>query len=61
MANDINKAINANEIKNGTIIAACNKLGNTQKINTYVDNSPTISDIQSKYDARFDDPTYYTA
>jgi len=61
MANDINKAISANPIKNGATIASCDQLGNTQLLNTYVSNTPTISDIQSKYDERFDDPTYYTA
>jgi hypothetical protein len=61
MANDINKAISANPIKNGTIVTSCDQLGNTQLLNTYVSNTPTISDIQSKYDERFDDPTYYIA
>jgi hypothetical protein len=61
MANDITKAISANPIKNGTIVASCDRLGNTQLLNTYVSNVPTISDIESKYDERFDDPAYYTA
>lgn len=60
MANDINKAISANPIKNGTTIASCDQLGNTGLLNTYVSNLPTISDIESKYDTRFDDTTYYT-
>jgi hypothetical protein len=59
MANDINKAISANPIKNGTTVASCDRLGNTQLLNTYVSNIPTISDIESKYDTRFDDLTYY--
>jgi hypothetical protein len=61
MANDIIKAISANQIKNGTLVASCDKQGNTQLLNTYVSNAPAISDIESKYDERFDDPTYYTA
>jgi len=61
MANDINKAISANPIKNGTVVTSCDQLGNNQLLNTYVSNTPTISDIQSKYNERFDDPTYYTA
>jgi hypothetical protein len=53
MANDISKAVSSNPIKNGTAIVTCNKLGNTQLINTYVNNSPTITDIEAKYDNRF--------
>lgn len=59
MSNDINKAIVANPIKNGTSIVTCSKTGQYSTLNTYVSNSPTISDIQSKYDNRFDDPSYY--
>lgn len=53
MANDIVKAISANPIKNGTSIITCNELGNTQLLNTYVSNKPTITEIESKYDNRF--------
>jgi hypothetical protein len=53
MANDIVKAVSANPIKNGTAIVACNKLGDTQLLNTYVNNTPTIGDIEDKYDNRF--------
>jgi hypothetical protein len=53
MAIDINKAISDNPIKNGTTVASCDKLGNTQLLNTYVNNTPTIGDIEDKYDNRF--------
>lgn len=61
MANDISKIISANEIKNGTAIVGCKVTGltNNDLLNTYVKNTPTISDIQDKYDDRFDDPSYY--
>jgi hypothetical protein len=29
-------------------------------MNTYVNNKPVITDIESKYDELFDDVTYYT-
>lgn len=59
MANDITKAISANELKNGTTIVTCSSTGRYSLLNTYVKNTPTITDIQDKYDNRFDDPSYY--
>jgi len=61
MANDIVKSKSANDIKNGTVVVGCRPTGYSDKdvLNTYVLNTPTLSDIQSKYDARFDDPSYY--
>lgn len=59
MANDINKAISANAIKNGTSIVSCSRTGEYSVLDTYVKNTPTISDIEAKYDNRFDDPAYY--
>jgi hypothetical protein len=59
MANDIQAAVSGQPIKNGTTIVSCTETGEYSTINTYVKNSPTISDIQSKYDSRFDDPAYY--
>jgi len=60
MANDISKAINANLIKNGTTVVTTTFTGEYSTIETYVKNTPTISDIENKYDNRFDDITYYT-
>ena len=59
MANDITKAISANPLKNGTALVSCTITGEYSSLNTYVQNTPTITDIQSKYDERFDDPAYY--
>jgi hypothetical protein len=59
MANDINKVISANLIKNGTVLVSCTRTGEYSVLNTNVRNAPTISDIENKYDNRFDDPAYY--
>lgn len=60
MANDINKAIVANPLKNGTTVVTCSATGEYSTLDTYVSNIPTISDIEDKYEDRFDDTTYYT-
>lgn len=60
MAN-IQEAISANLIKNGSIVVATGRVGTTfLTIDTHVLNDPDISIIATKYDARFDDPRYYT-
>jgi len=61
MANDIQKSIVSNPIKNGTTVVSTKPTGPTSvdKLNTYVSNKPEIGDIQAKYDNRFDDPSYY--
>lgn len=59
MANDIDLAIDTNPIKNGSLVYGCSKTGIFQTKDTYVSNKPTITEIQSKYDNRFDDPSYY--
>ena len=59
MANDIQKCVAENEIKNGTVVVSCTFTGEYATIDTYVTNTPTISDIESKYDNRFDDVGYY--
>ena len=60
MANDITKAISANPLKNGTSLVSCTTTGEYSVLDTYIKNTPTITDIESKYDDRFDDTTYYT-
>ena len=60
MAIDIELANNNNPIKNGTIVTTCSFAGNFNTINTYANNKPMITDIESKYDELFDDITYYT-
>lgn len=61
MANDITKAILVNPLKNGTMLVQCKVTGfsGNDIYNKYVKNTPTISDIEAKYDNRFDDPAYY--
>lgn len=59
MANDIAKAVSANAIKNGTTITTTTFTGYYNTLNTYVKNTPVITDIQAKYTDRFDDPSYY--
>lgn len=64
MANDISKSINSSEIKNGSIVVSCLRTGfpsspSTIVYNKYVKNIPSITDIQAKFDNRFDDPSYY--
>lgn len=59
MASDIQAAISGVAVKNGTAIVSTTFTGQYSSINTYVKNSPTISNIESKYDERFDDPSYY--
>ena len=53
MANDINKAISANQIKNGTTVVTTTVTGEYSTIDTYVKNTPTINNIEAKYDNRF--------
>ena len=59
MANDIQKSIVSNDIKNGTIVVSTKPTGPAaeDKINTYVSNKPVIADIEAKYDDKFDDIT----
>jgi len=59
MANDITVAISGNDIKNGTLIVSATMTGEYSLSNVYVNNSPTLAEIESKYDDRFDDPSYY--
>lgn len=59
MAIDIELAIPANAIKNGTLITTCSFTGNFNTISTHSRNEPVITDIESKYDEKFDDITYY--
>lgn len=59
MANDIKIAVSGQPIKNGTALVSCTKTGEYSAVDTYVLNTPTISDIEAKFDNRFDDPSYY--
>jgi hypothetical protein len=59
MAIDIITAIPLNPIKNGTLVTQCSRTGAYKTSDIYVQNYPTIGDIESKYDLRFDNPSYY--
>ena len=60
MANDIALANSGNPIQHGTAIIYTDKLGNIQRNTAYTYNKPVITDIDDKYDNRFDDPRYYS-
>jgi len=60
MANDIQAAVSGVVVKNGTALVSCTRTGEYSTIDTYVQNTPTIADIESKYDTRFDEPRYYS-
>jgi hypothetical protein len=63
---DFVAAVAGQPVKNGTVVTnqPLGAYGNATALstdgNTYVSNSPTISDIQSKYIEHFDDPNYYS-
>lgn len=59
MPNDIQTAVSGVAIKNGTAIVTTTFTGEYSKLDTYVKNTPIITDIESKYDNKFDDPRYY--
>ena len=59
MSNDIQKANSSNSIKNGTTVVTASSTGRYSVYNQHVKNSPTLENIQAKFDARFDDPSYY--
>lgn len=65
MAIDIILAKSDQPIKNGTVVVSCPRTGfpsappATLTYDAFVTNTPTISDIESKYDNKFDNPSYY--
>lgn len=60
MANDIAKANSASDIKNGTVVICATPTGEYEVLDNAVKNTPSITDIQAKYDERFDETTYYS-
>ena len=60
MANDISLAISGNLIKNGSTVVSCSPLGIYSLISDDAMNTPTIENIENKYDNKFDDSRYYT-
>lgn len=59
MSNDINLAKHASSIHNGTLITSCSPTGKFSLSYNSSVTRPIISDIESKYDIRFDNPSYY--
>lgn len=60
MANDIQAAVSGVVVKNGTTVVGTTFTGEYSTLDTYVKNTPTIADIENKYDNKFDDISYYT-
>lgn len=59
--NDIGLAKSLSPIKNGTVVLSASPFTNSfQYYNVNVYNKPIINDIESKYNDRFNDITYYT-
>lgn len=59
--NDISLAKSGSSIKNGTVVLSASPFTNSfQYNNANVYNKPIINDIESKYNDRFDNITYYT-
>jgi len=56
MANDIVLAKTGVKINNGSTVISCSPAGEYGVIDGDALNTPTIENIQSKYDERFDDP-----
>lgn len=59
MIADIQLIKSDNPIKNGSAVVTCTVVGEYSALETVTINTPAISDIEYKYDNRFDDPAYY--
>ena len=61
MASDISKCISSNSVRHGSsLVLAPDKTALTNNIITdHSLTNPSVSSIETRYDARFDDPTYY--
>jgi hypothetical protein len=62
MAVDVKKLISANDINNGAITVNPGTKSTARMLDYNPESmktTPVITDIDDKYDARFDDPTYY--
>lgn len=53
MTNDIQKAVSANPVKNGSSVITTTFTGQYNTYNYYVKNTPTMNSIEAKYDNRF--------
>ena len=61
MATDITKAITSNSVKHGTALVLGTRKDslNNNTIDEHGSSVPSVSSVEEKYDARFDDPGYY--
>lgn len=59
MTNDIVLSKISENINNGTLLTSCQPTGQYSRSLSSVNNKPEISTVESKYDNRFDDPSYY--
>jgi hypothetical protein len=59
MASDIGLSKSGESIKHGTVVVSPST-NSFQTLDNNVYNKPVISDIENKYDEKFDDITYYT-
>jgi hypothetical protein len=53
MANDIAIAVSGESVKNGSIVVSTTATGEYSVNDVSVKNTPTMSDIEDKYDNRF--------
>jgi hypothetical protein len=53
MANDIAIAVSGEPVKNGSLVVSATATGEYSVNDLYVKNTPTMSDIEDKYDNRF--------
>jgi hypothetical protein len=60
MANDIQAIKNSEPVKNGTTIVTCSVTGKYSSLMNSTINTPTIADIENKYQDRWDERNYYT-
>jgi hypothetical protein len=46
--------------KNGSVVTAVDKIGNFQTIDATVNDANDVSNLNTKYAQRWDDPRYYS-
>ena len=59
MANDITTAISGQRVNVKSAVVSALPTGNSAKLVIRDETEIDITSIQSKYDTRFDDPSYY--
>ena len=59
MADVVQKAITANNLKNGSATVFVNKLGAAQVLDPDKNKVPTLAEVEADLTNRFDNPNYY--